>query len=148
MSIGKALLRLRGEKGLTQADLARKARLAVSYLSRLENDHVQPTVGTLQRIADALGVPVTLFFQYSPAEVQSVAACPVSTTGRCVGELIRSDRGRPPRKASARYGQEELRLLRMTDFLVTHGSREVRRALALVLDSMVQRTQRENRRRG
>lgn len=50
---------LRKQHGLTQAELAAKADIPQSYISRLENGEHSPTAKTIQRIADALGVPAT-----------------------------------------------------------------------------------------
>jgi hypothetical protein len=38
------------------------------------------------------------------------------------------------------YGKQELHLLRMTEYLALHGTQEIRRALAVVLESMIERT--------
>jgi transcriptional regulator with XRE-family HTH domain len=52
--------RLREEKGMTQADLAKKAKVTRPYITMLEGGQRKaPSVATLQRIAKALGVPVT-----------------------------------------------------------------------------------------
>ena len=50
--------RLRKSKGWTQEVLARKAKLSLGYLARLETGHHDPTVTTLRKLAKALGVPV------------------------------------------------------------------------------------------
>jgi transcriptional regulator with XRE-family HTH domain len=44
---------------LSQGALAKKARIAREYVNRLEAGRHDPTVGTLQRLAKALGVRVT-----------------------------------------------------------------------------------------
>ncbi len=49
---------LREGKGLSQAVLARKAKITREYVNRLEAGRYDPTVGVLQRLAKALGVPV------------------------------------------------------------------------------------------
>lgn len=56
---GMRLRRLRRTKGLTQAALAQKARLSRVYVNNLEAGKYDPTLGVLQRLAKALGVPVT-----------------------------------------------------------------------------------------
>ena len=138
MSLGKAVLRIRQGKSLTQMEVGERAGLATSYISRIENNHVQPTMPTLRRLADALGVEVASIFQVGDGtEVAKAHRCPVSSSGDCIGELIRSNQGRRPKGGKARYGKEELRLLRMTEYIVTHGSPQVRKALAVVLESFV-----------
>ncbi len=50
----------RREKGLTQDELAKRAKLTKPYLSQLENGvRKNPSLPALKRIAKALGVPVT-----------------------------------------------------------------------------------------
>ena len=53
------LKRLRVRKGLSQDALARKADITREYVNKLEAGKYDPTVGVLQRLAKALGVPVT-----------------------------------------------------------------------------------------
>ncbi len=51
---------LREEKGWTQEELAGKARVERSYLTKLETDaKVNPSLAVLKRLAKALRVPVT-----------------------------------------------------------------------------------------
>jgi transcriptional regulator with XRE-family HTH domain len=53
------LKRYRKARGWTQADLARRARLAPVTVARLEGSRPQqPDLRTVRRIARALGVPV------------------------------------------------------------------------------------------
>ena len=54
---------LREDKGLTQEELAKKARLTKPYISQLETGaRKNPSLPALQRIARALGVPVAKLF--------------------------------------------------------------------------------------
>jgi XRE family transcriptional regulator, regulator of sulfur utilization len=57
--MGKRLKTLREARHMTQAALAKDARLSRGYLVRLEAGQQDPTLGTLERLAKALGVPVT-----------------------------------------------------------------------------------------
>lgn len=57
---GRALLDLRTKKGLTQEELAAACGTTFSTISRLERSaQGEPTLGTVQKIADALGVDPT-----------------------------------------------------------------------------------------
>jgi transcriptional regulator with XRE-family HTH domain len=56
--LGIQLRRLRQENGLTLRALAEKIGKSESYLSRLENGQINPTLGALKRIGDALGRPL------------------------------------------------------------------------------------------
>jgi transcriptional regulator with XRE-family HTH domain len=53
------LRELRQAKGLTQADLARQAHVALSHLSKLESGDAAPGLDLLDRLARALGTTVT-----------------------------------------------------------------------------------------
>jgi transcriptional regulator with XRE-family HTH domain len=57
--IGRTLKQVREAKGLTQTELAKKAGVSRAYVFRLEAGGADPTVGLLQRLAKALGVPLT-----------------------------------------------------------------------------------------
>jgi len=143
MSVAKALRRVRRERGMTQGEVGRKAGLANSYISRIENGHVQPTMGTLARLAAALGVPASSIFRMSERGAELLRhRCPVSAAGDCIGEQIRNAGGRKPRSQKVSYGKEELRILRMADYLALHGSKDVRRSLTVLLEALMQRTKR------
>jgi transcriptional regulator with XRE-family HTH domain len=52
---------LRGQKGITQQELARSARVTRSYIAVLEAGHRKnPSLAILRRLARALGVPVSV----------------------------------------------------------------------------------------
>ncbi|HUG36469.1 MAG TPA: helix-turn-helix transcriptional regulator [Candidatus Limnocylindrales bacterium] len=53
------LKRLREAKGMSQDALAKKAKLTREHVNRLEAGRHDPTVGVIQRLSKALGVPVT-----------------------------------------------------------------------------------------
>ena len=58
--LGRMLKTRRGEKGLTQVALAKRARVTQTYIAKLEGgDKKNPSLAILQRLAKALGVPVT-----------------------------------------------------------------------------------------
>jgi len=51
---------IRKAKGLSQVDLAAKAKVGRTYIVKLESgDKVNPSLAILQKLAKALGVPVT-----------------------------------------------------------------------------------------
>lgn len=52
----------RQQRGLSQSDLATSAGISISYLSMLENSKRDPTISTVQKIADALNVPIEILF--------------------------------------------------------------------------------------
>ncbi len=52
------LKKAREAKGMSQEALAKKAGITRYYVYKLETAKADPTVGTLKRLAKALGVPV------------------------------------------------------------------------------------------
>ncbi len=52
------LKKLREARGLTQATLAKRARITREYVSKLESGRASPTLVTLERIAKSLGLTV------------------------------------------------------------------------------------------
>ena len=67
-AIGGAVRRLRERLGLRQGDLARKAGMSAAQLCHVEKDRNAPSTRTLQRIADALGVPLAELAGGPPAD--------------------------------------------------------------------------------
>jgi len=55
-TIGERIRRLRDACYLSQAELALKAGISRTVLSRLENDQAVPIQRTVRRVAEALGV--------------------------------------------------------------------------------------------
>ena len=62
MNIGRTVKLCRTQKGMRQEDLAKAAGLSVSYLSLLEQEKRRHNVETIQAIANALGIPLWVFF--------------------------------------------------------------------------------------
>ena len=56
--LGKNLKRSRTQKGMTQGDIVRALGVSRSFISNIENGKTNPTLSTIKRIADALGVSV------------------------------------------------------------------------------------------
>ena len=52
------LKQLRTEREMSQRELAEKAGISREYLTRLEAARQDPTLGTLEKLAKALKVPV------------------------------------------------------------------------------------------
>src|SRR5260370_37647009 len=53
---------LREQKGFSQGDLEERTGLLRCYISSVEHSHTVPSVETLDRIAQALGVPLHSIF--------------------------------------------------------------------------------------
>ncbi|MFQ5505750.1 MAG: helix-turn-helix domain-containing protein [Planctomycetota bacterium] len=136
VSLGAAVRRVRQSKRLTQKEVGSRAGLAMSYVSRIENGHIQPTAATIGRLAGALEVATTELFARPGELPEPGQRCPVSSSGECIGRLIREQHG------LAGYSEEELRLLRMTDYLMQEGGAQIRTALATLLEALMRRVQR------
>jgi transcriptional regulator with XRE-family HTH domain len=58
--LGQMIKRLRIRRGMTQDELARRAKLSQAYIAKLESgDRETPSLPALKRLAKALDVPVT-----------------------------------------------------------------------------------------
>jgi len=55
---GENLKKIRLEKKMSQGDICRALGVDRGYISNLETGKRNPTLSTIKRIADALGVPV------------------------------------------------------------------------------------------
>lgn len=62
--IGAIITGIRLLKGLTQAQLAEKINVSVETISRMERGVAFPSLKTVEKIADALNVPVKAFFEF------------------------------------------------------------------------------------
>src|ERR1700693_2565807 len=62
MIIGDRLRELRETKNLSQGDIQNRTGLLRSYLSRVENGHTVPSIETLEKLAQALEVPLYQLF--------------------------------------------------------------------------------------
>ncbi len=58
LTIGRKLRDLREQQHLTQQEMAGRAGVPRTYISRIENARLLPGPTMLHRIADALGVPI------------------------------------------------------------------------------------------
>jgi transcriptional regulator with XRE-family HTH domain len=62
-SIGEKLRQLRGERNISQRDLAHLAGLSPNSISLIERDETSPSVATLQSLATALNIRMSYFFE-------------------------------------------------------------------------------------
>ena len=54
--LGKNMKRIRAKKNMSQGDIARALEVDRGYISNIENGKKNPTLATIQRLANALGV--------------------------------------------------------------------------------------------
>lgn len=62
--IARAVIRARIEKGLTQAQLAKKVKTRQSVISRLERANTTPSLSFLKRLASALNASLHVQFKF------------------------------------------------------------------------------------
>ena len=83
LDLGRQILHLRLERGWTQKELAERAGTKQANISRLENGLLNPSVDMLRRVAEALGVDLTISFTMprSASPGQGVQREPKAHTG-------------------------------------------------------------------
>lgn len=136
MSVGRRIHQLRLESGITQRQLGETTGLAVSYLSRVENGKLTPTVPTLTKIAGALSVPLTALFDAEPV-LEARDLCPVSLSGKCILDHLFVGRGKRPTKGVEGYSREQLEALRLCNFLLHTRDKEILRTLLTMLKGLL-----------
>jgi transcriptional regulator with XRE-family HTH domain len=70
--LGQRLRALRQRAGLSQRELARRARVSNGAISTIEADKVSPSVSALRQILSALGLSMGEFFAETPADDEPV----------------------------------------------------------------------------
>jgi transcriptional regulator with XRE-family HTH domain len=70
--VGARLRELRQQRGLSLRALAELCELSPNTISLVERGVTSPSVSTLQRLATALGVPITSFFADAPERVSVI----------------------------------------------------------------------------
>jgi len=63
IKVSIAIMEAREKEGLTQKDLAKATGMKQNAISRIERGDTNPTVGTLQRIADGLNKELVIGFK-------------------------------------------------------------------------------------
>ncbi len=133
LTIGQRIHAVRRARRLTQRDVARRTGIAEPFLSRVENNHAQPSVSTLERLAEAMGVTLGDLLAVEPARFKP--PCPVSQSGRCIAELIYQPGPRAP-STDERYTPRQVRLLRLATYLAQNATPETLAALETVMQAM------------
>ncbi len=74
MNLGRSIKMCRTNQGLSQGDLASRIGMSVSYISLIEQGKRDPAFSTIEEVASALGVPVSLltFLAAEPGELRGV----------------------------------------------------------------------------
>ena len=61
-NIGQRIRQLRESRRMTQSQLQARSLVSRSYLSRIESGQMTPSLGTLEKLSEALGIGLTRFF--------------------------------------------------------------------------------------
>jgi transcriptional regulator with XRE-family HTH domain len=136
MSIGTRIIQLRNQKGLTQQQLSDLTGLAGSYLSRIENRHLEPRPQTLRKIAMALGVPISEIFQERSTQMGTLQ-CVITSSGNCIMNLLRSAHGKWAESAAENYDPHQLQLLRMANYLIQTADKRLLDSLDVLLGALL-----------
>lgn len=72
IDVGQRLRLLRDERGISMRALARRSGLSANALSMIERGLTSPSVSTLNKLSNALEVPITAFFRQEPVREQIV----------------------------------------------------------------------------
>ncbi len=144
--LGQRIAAHRSQLGLTQTVIAKRAGLAASYLSRIENGKIFPTVPTAQKIATALRVPLSELLRPAPPQKKS-KGCPVTAKGACLIDLIDPKWGFGSEGRGERYTPRQIRLMRRFTALVREGSPDLLNSLEVVVGGLLDPGKWKQRRR-
>jgi transcriptional regulator with XRE-family HTH domain len=92
MNIGHALKLTRSAKKLSLETLAERADLSQSYLSMIESGKREPTLSSVQKIANALGIPtpILLFLAADKSELEGIDAETSQRLSAAVMDVMRA----------------------------------------------------------
>jgi len=136
MSIGTRIIQARNQKNMSQSELGRRTGIAGSYLSRIENRHIDPRPTTLRKIAAALGVPLAELFREGTTNAP-LPQCVITTSGNCIMDLLKNRPRRGTPRGTEKYSPHQLQLLRMANYLVQSGDTRMLDTLDVLLSSLL-----------
>jgi len=93
MNLGRAIKLCRTQKNLKQSELADKANISVSYLSLLEQGKRDPSFSSVEKVAEALEVPISIlmFLAADKDEISEVSPELAEKLAHTALELIRAN---------------------------------------------------------
>ena len=94
MEYGRALRICRAALKMSQQDVAKRARITTSYLSLIESGKRVPTLGTLEKVCKALGVPahLVMLLAAGPADIPSAHRKKLGDVAKSLLELLAGPR--------------------------------------------------------
>ncbi len=144
--LGQRIAAHRSELGISQTAVAERAGLAPSYLSRIENGKIYPTMPTAQKIATALRVPLSELLESTPPQKKN-QGCPVTAKGMCLIDLIDPKWDLGSERRGERYTPRQIRLMRRFTALVREGSPELLKSLEVVVGGLLESDKPKRKRR-
>lgn len=135
--LGGQLRRLREERGLALAELARRSGISRRYLTEAEAGRANLSVAVLLRLSEALGKrPDALFALAAEARVERVALVGLRGAGKTtVGRLLARELEAPFVELDQRV--EELAGLSLAELFALHGPEGFRRREAEALERVL-----------
>lgn len=103
-SIGRKVRELRTGRGISVRTLAARAGFSPSFISQMESDAVSPSIASLEKVAEELGVSLGQFFsslEAAPREVVRKEERPEHESGWSRSTVALLADGAPGRKLSA-----------------------------------------------
>ena len=85
--LGKKVHLLRREKNLTQQELGDLAHISYKYIGEIERAEKNPSIGVLNRIADALEINIQDLIDFEPAPTASQNDAGLEITKKIMKEL-------------------------------------------------------------
>ncbi|OLB33426.1 MAG: transcriptional regulator [Acidobacteria bacterium] len=129
MIIGGRLRDVREAKHLSQGDIEKRTGLLRCYVSRVENDHTVPAIGTLEKWARALEVPLYQLF-YDGDEPPQVPTALRTSEQKHTDDWASRGRGlrmfRKIRSALSRLSDEDRSLVLHVAQKMSNGSRRLK----------------------
>ncbi len=136
MSIGTRIIQARNQKNMSQSELGRRTGIAGSYLSRIENRHIDPRPTTLRKIAGALGVPLSELFREGTTSAP-LSQCAITSSGNCIMEMLKNRPRHGTLPGTEHYSARQLQLLRMANYLVQSGDARMLDTMDVLLSSLL-----------
>lgn len=95
MNLGKTIKQCRSVKKLTLAQLSESSGISASHLCLLEKNKREPSIGAVESIAHALGLPlsVLVFLAVQREEITDLNASYIETLSNNIMELMENAKG-------------------------------------------------------
>lgn len=103
IGVGRRLRELRERAEISQRELARRSGQSPGAVSAIELEKVSPSVETLKRLLDCLGIELADFFSLDPAEPSSAFFGPEQMVDVSLGPIHYRQLGRGMKHANMRF---------------------------------------------